>query len=113
MPLPLCRYITPWGDIVKTKAAAVEAHEVDLAGNAPDGGGVGGAGYPKVTLVMSRGGAPNPDASDRRVPIAKRSPAMANGGGDTAYRECDGKNCEDADVKDDFVRVQKKRPKQR
>lgn len=107
--------MTPWGDIHKTKAAAIEAHEMDLAGKAPDGGGVRGGGYPKVTLVMSRGGAPNPDRTDRRVPppAAKKSAAMANADGEAAYREaaCDGDNREDAD--DDFERIPKKRGKVR
>eukprot|EP00962_Isochrysis_galbana_P008819 scaffold2458_cov121-Isochrysis_galbana.AAC.7 len=111
----LPKYITPWGDIHKTKAAAIEAHEMDLAGKAPDGGGVGGGGYPKVTLVMSRGGAPHPDRADRRVPppAAKKSAAMANVDGEAAYREaaCDGDNREDAD--DDFELIPKKRGKVR
>ena len=58
------RYVAPWGDVFKTRAAAEQAHGLDLDGNAPDGGGIDGV-YPRVKLVMSRGGAPNPDGSDR------------------------------------------------
>eukprot|EP00967_Tisochrysis_lutea_P136167 scaffold242520_cov36-Tisochrysis_lutea.AAC.2 len=57
-------YVAPWGDVFKTRAAAEQAHGLDLDGNAPDGGGIDGV-YPRVKLVMSRGGAPNPDGSDR------------------------------------------------
>ena len=65
------RYVTPWGEHHKTRAEAAEAHALEEAGMAPP------RAYPRVRLVLSRGGAPNPDGSDRLAPRIARPPSSA------------------------------------